>query len=34
LGRVCGVSGGAIMGDGKITLILDVPGLVQLARTQ
>jgi two-component system chemotaxis sensor kinase CheA len=34
LGRVRGVSGGAIMGDGKITLILDVPGLVQLAQMQ
>lgn len=32
LGRVRGVSGGAIMGDGKVTLILDVPGLVELAQ--
>ena len=32
LGRVKGVSGGAIMGDGKVTLILDVPGLVELAQ--
>jgi two-component system chemotaxis sensor kinase CheA len=32
LGRVRGVSGGSIMGDGKVTLILDVPGLVQLAQ--
>jgi len=34
LGRVRGVSGGAIMGDGRVTLILDVPGLVELARRQ
>jgi len=34
LGRVRGVSGGAIMGDGRVTLILDVPGLVQLAQEQ
>ncbi len=34
LGRVVGVSGGAIMGDGKVTLILDVPGLVKLAQQQ
>jgi len=27
-----GVSGGAIMGDGKISLILDVPGLIELAQ--
>ncbi len=32
LGRVRGVSGGAIMGDGRVTLILDVPGLVELAQ--
>ena len=32
LGRVRGVSGGAIMGDGKVTLILDIPGLVELAQ--
>jgi two-component system chemotaxis sensor kinase CheA len=32
LGQVPGVSGGAIMGDGRVTLILDVPGLVELAR--
>jgi two-component system chemotaxis sensor kinase CheA len=31
LGKVKGVSGGAIMGDGKISLILDVPGLMELA---
>ncbi len=32
LGRIRGVSGGAIMGDGKVSLILDVPGLIELAR--
>jgi len=32
LGRVRGVSGGAIMGDGKVCLILDIPGLVGLAQ--
>lgn len=32
LGRVRGVSGAAIMGDGKVSLILDVPGLMELAR--
>ena len=34
LGRVKGVSGGAIMGDGKVCLILDIPGLVELAQMQ
>lgn len=32
LGKVKGVSGGAIMGDGKVSLILDIPGLMKLAR--
>lgn len=32
LGNVKGVSGGAIMGDGKISLILDVPGLIELSQ--
>jgi two-component system, chemotaxis family, sensor kinase CheA len=32
LGTVKGVSGGAIMGDGKVSLILDIPGLVKLAQ--
>lgn len=32
LGKIRGVSGGAIMGDGHVCLILDVPGLVELAR--
>jgi two-component system chemotaxis sensor kinase CheA len=31
LGAVAGVSGGAILGDGSIRLILDVPGLIGLA---
>jgi two-component system chemotaxis sensor kinase CheA len=29
--RVEGVSGATIMGDGRVALILDVPGLVQMA---
>lgn len=33
LGTVAGVSGGAIMGDGCVSLILDVPGLIDLSRT-
>ena len=32
LGRAKGVSGGAIMGDGKVSLILDIPGLMELAQ--
>lgn len=32
LGRAKGVSGGAIMGDGRVSLILDVPGLMKLAQ--
>lgn len=31
IGSVPGVSGGAILGDGSISLILDVPGLIRLA---
>ncbi len=34
LGKIKGVSGGAIMGDGQISLILDIPGLIDLARHQ
>jgi two-component system, chemotaxis family, sensor kinase CheA len=34
LGRVMGVSGGAIMGDGHVCLILDVPGLMEASRTK
>jgi len=33
LGKAKGVSGGAIMGDGKISLILDIPSLIELAQT-
>ncbi|MCK4751918.1 MAG: chemotaxis protein CheA [Planctomycetes bacterium] len=33
-GNVKGVSGGTIMGDGRISLILDVPGLIELSRNQ
>ncbi len=32
LGRVSGVSGGAIMGDGMVSLILDIPGIMTLAQ--
>jgi two-component system chemotaxis sensor kinase CheA len=32
LGRVTGVSGGAIMGDGRVSLILDVASLMKLAQ--
>ena len=32
LGRAKGVSGGAIMGDGRVSLILDIPGLIELAQ--
>ncbi len=32
LGQVKGVSGGSIMGDGKVSLILDIPGLMELAQ--
>ena len=32
IGKVKGASGGAIMGDGRISLILDVPGLIELAQ--
>ncbi|MGA2500037.1 MAG: chemotaxis protein CheA [Tepidisphaeraceae bacterium] len=31
IGRIKGVSGGAILGDGSISLILDVPGLINAA---
>ncbi len=33
LGSVRGVAGGAIMGDGRVSLILDVPGLIELSRS-
>jgi len=32
MGKVRGISGGAIMGDSKVSLILDIPGLISLAR--
>jgi two-component system chemotaxis sensor kinase CheA len=32
LGKIKGISGGAIMGDGRISLILDVPGLIDLSQ--
>lgn len=32
LGKIKGVSGGAIMGDGKVSLILDIPGIAEIAR--
>ena len=31
LGKVKGISGGAIMGDGRVSLILDIPNLMELA---
>ena len=31
IGKVPGVSGGAILGDGAVSLILDVPGLIDVA---
>jgi two-component system chemotaxis sensor kinase CheA len=34
LGSIRGISGGAILGDGSISLILDVPGLTELATGQ
>jgi two-component system, chemotaxis family, sensor kinase CheA len=32
LGKIKGVSGGAIMGDGNVSLILDIPTLINLAQ--
>jgi len=32
LGTAKGISGGAIMGDGRVSLILDIPSLIQLAQ--
>ena len=34
LGKVKGISGGSIMSDGKVSLILDIPGLIELAQKQ
>lgn len=31
LGEVSGISGGAVLGDGNVSLIVDVPGLVESA---
>ena len=31
IGNVRGISGGAILGDGNVSLILDVPGIIDLA---
>jgi len=33
LGSVKGISGGAIMGDGRARLILDIPGLMEIAQS-
>ena len=33
LPMIPGISGGAILGDGNVSLILDVPGLISLAQT-
>ncbi|MCA8943552.1 MAG: chemotaxis protein CheW, partial [Planctomycetes bacterium] len=32
LGRIRGIAGGAILGDGTVGLILDAPGLAAMAR--
>jgi two-component system chemotaxis sensor kinase CheA len=32
LGKVTGISGGAIMGDGRVSLIIDVAGIIELAQ--
>ena len=32
LGKIKGISGGSIMGDGRVSLILDIPGLLEIAR--
>lgn len=34
LGKIQGLSGGSIMGDGRVSLILDIPGLLEIARRQ
>lgn len=33
MGAIKGVSGGAIMGDGRVSLILDIPGLMRLSQS-
>lgn len=32
IGQLKGISGGAVLGDGNVSLILDVPGIIDLAR--
>ncbi|MBN1125825.1 MAG: chemotaxis protein CheA [Sedimentisphaerales bacterium] len=34
IGQITGIAGGAIMGDGRINLIIDVPGLLEMAAKQ
>jgi two-component system chemotaxis sensor kinase CheA len=34
LGNIKGVSGGAVMGDGHVSLILDIPGLIELSQAK
>jgi len=34
LGKIKGISGGAIMGDGHVSLILDVPGLIEMSQNK
>lgn len=34
LGKVKGISGGAIMGDGHVSLILDIPGLIEMSQSK
>ena len=33
LGKLKGISGASIMGDGKVSLILDIPGLIEFANS-
>lgn len=33
LGKIKGIAGGAIMGDGRISLILDIPGVIDLSQS-
>jgi chemotaxis protein histidine kinase CheA len=34
IGEVAGISGGTIMGDGRVALIMDIPSLVNAARRE
>jgi two-component system, chemotaxis family, sensor kinase CheA len=34
IGEVAGISGGTIMGDGRVALILDTPSLMRTARRE